>query len=524
MEKVIGIDLGTTNSAVAVVDAFTGKGECIMNKEGSTLTASAVCFKDKEELIIGNMARECKILYPESTATLFKRIIGIEKTAITVNGADYSPQAVSALVLKSLKADAEEEVGQEIHKAVITVPAYFDSNRRRATMEAGSLAGFDEVYLLDEPIAAVYAADAIKNYAGKTLLIFDLGGGTLDLVGCQVSEDTINEVVINGDIHLGGSDWSDAFVAYIKSTALNSEALDIEGEQELLNKTEQAKLTLSKKEETFFTVMTRNGRKEVTVTREEFETCTAHLLAKAMNVLADTKKSLEEKGIFKLDQIVLCGGATRMPQIIAGIKKIYGDINIYEKDVDQAVAKGAAIYASLLNEKQPEIQQNQSKDKGTTGRSGGSDVKAKELRCVTSRSYGILAFVGETEKKISNMIFQNTEVGPASKTVKAYYTKYDNQREVALKIYEDTMSVSHVDKEEGTFLGKCYLKIQGNLPQNSPIKVEMSLDENGTLFIRGSEESGKTEVTAYIETNALLRPDELVKERAQVEDVFVNVE
>ena len=110
MEKVIGIDLGTTNSAVAVVDAFTGKGECIMNKEGSTLTASAVCFKDKEELIIGNMARECKILYPESTATLFKRIIGIEKTAITVNGADYSPQAVSALVLKSLKADAEEEV------------------------------------------------------------------------------------------------------------------------------------------------------------------------------------------------------------------------------------------------------------------------------------------------------------------------------------------------------------------------------------------------------------------------------
>ena len=319
-------------------------------------------------------------------------------------------------------------------------------------------------------------------------------------------------------------DFQEMCLFLSKKARNKREALDIEGEQELLNKTEQAKLTLSKKEETFFTVMTRNGRKEVTVTREEFETCTAHLLAKAMNVLADTKKSLEEKGIFKLDQIVLCGGATRMPQIIAGIKKIYGDINIYEKDVDQAVAKGAAIYASLLNEKQPEIQQNQSKDKGTTGRSGGSDVKAKELRCVTSRSYGILAFVGETEKKISNMIFQNTEVGSASKTVKAYYTKYDNQREVALKIYEDTMSVSHVDKEEGTFLGKCYLKIQGNLPQNSPIKVEMSLDENGTLFIRGSEESGKTEVTAYIETNALLSPDELVKERAQVEDVFVNVE
>lgn len=520
MDKVIGIDLGTTNSAVAIVDPFTGKGECIMNKEGSTLTASAVCFKDRDELMIGNMARDCKVIYPE-TATLFKRIIGVEKTAITVHGVDYSPQAVSALVLKSLKADAEEEVGETIHKAVITVPAYFDSNRRKATIEAGALAGFDEVQLLDEPVAAVYAADTIKNYAGKTVLVFDLGGGTLDLACCRITEDTINEVVINGDIHLGGSDWSEAFVSYIKSSkVLQGEILDIESEQELVNKAEQAKIALSRKEETSFTVMTGNGRKEIAVTRDEFESCTVHLLAKAMNILDETKKNLEGKGVSQIDQIIFCGGATRMPQIISGIKKIYPNVSIYEKDVDQAVAKGAAIYASLLNEKQMEIQKDQLS--GTIERSDGSELKVKCLKCVTSRSYGILAYVGESEEKISNMILQNKEL-PTAK-VKTYYTKYNNQKEVALRVYESTLPDSHVDKEKGTLLGKCYLEIKGSLPMDSPITVEMNLDENGTLFIRGSEESGKTEVSTRLETNALLSQDELVKERSQVEDVFVKVE
>lgn len=520
MDKVIGIDLGTTNSAVAIVDPFTGKGECIMNKEGSTLTASAVCFKDRDELMIGNMARDCKVIFPETTATLFKRIIGVEKTAITIDGVDYSPQAVSALVLKSLKADAEEEVGEEIHRAVITVPAYFNSNQKKATIQAGTLAGFDEVQLLDEPVAAVYAADTIKNYAGKTVLVFDLGGGTLDLAGCRITEDTINEVVINGATDLGGSDWSEAFVSYIKESRALQGVLDIEGEQELVSKAEQAKIALSRKEEASFTVMTGNGRKEIVVTRDEFESCTAHLLAKAMNILADTKKSLEDKGVFYIDQIVLCGGASRMPKIISEIKKIYPNVSIYEKDVDQAVAKGAAIYASTLNENQLEIQKDQLSS--TTESGDESELKIKRLKCVTSRSYGILAYVGETEEKISNMILQNKEL-PTAKT-KIYYTRYNNQKEAALKVYESTLPDSHVDKEKGTFLGKCYLELKGSLPQDSPITVEMNLSENGTLLIRASEESGKTEVNARFETNALLSQDELVKEQSQVEDVFVKVE
>lgn len=522
MEKVIGIDLGTTNSAVAIVDPFTGKGECILNKEGSTLTASAVCFQNPKEPMLGNTARDCKVLYPEKTATLYKRLMGVEKTAITVAGTSYSPQQLSALILKSLKADAEEELGEKVNKAVITVPAYFDSNRRQATIEAGQEAGLEVLDLLDEPVAALYAADVIKNYAGKTVLIYDLGGGTLDIVCAKVSEDSIDEIVINGDIYCGGSDWLNAFVEYIKNTHLKGVPLDVEGEQELVNKAEQAKIALSKKEQTKFTVMTKNGRKEVTVTLAEFEKCTLQWKAKAMHLAEETKEQLEEKGVHHLDKIILVGGATRMKQIIEGIQEIFPGVSIYEKDQDQAIAKGAAIYAAaLLKEKQPKVNKTnifgrKSKTEDNTG------IKVKKLNRVTSRSYGIVAYVGENERKVCNMILQNENL-PASKE-DVFYTRYDNQKQVSLEVFESTDSNRYEEVTVATSIGKCYLDINGNLPKHSPIMVKVQLEDNGTLCIRGYEESGSTEVSARMETQALLNHDELMAERSQVEDVFLKIE
>ena len=520
MEKIIGIDLGTTNSAVAVVDTFTGKGECIFNKEGSVLTASAVCFQNKDEVMIGNIARDCKILYPDTTATLFKRQMGVEKTAITVHGIAYSPQQLSALILKSLKADAEEELGEEIKKVIITVPAHFDSNRRQATIEAGQEAGFEVLDLLDEPVAALYAADVIKNYAGKTILIYDLGGGTLDIVVVNVSAYAIDEIAINGDLYCGGSDWLETFVSYIKDTYLKGISLDVEGEQELTNKAEQAKIALSKKEKTSFTVMTETGRKEITVTQKEFEECTAHLLKKAMTVLEETKATLEDKGVFTLDQIILCGGATRMPQIKKGIMEIYPDVNIYEKDQDQAVAKGAAIYAkALLSEKQPTV--NKGKLSSDGNQKGDLVTKTKKLNRVTSRSYGILAYVGDNERKVCNMIMQNQEL-PAFKE-EIYFTRFDHQDQVALEVYESTDSKRYEEINSATPVGKCYLDINGNLPKHSPIIVSLHLEENGTLCIHGREESGHTQITARMETQTLLSSEELLVERSQVEDAFGKV-
>lgn len=510
MEKVIGIDLGTTNSAVAFVDPFTGKGECISNKEGSNLTASAVCFQNREEVMIGNTARDCKIIYPDTTVTLVKRLMGTEKVAAIIDEKEYSPQQVSALILKSLKEDAENELEQKIKKVVITVPAYFDSNRRQATMEAAVQAGFEVLDLLDEPVAALYHADTIKNHAGKTVLIFDLGGGTLDLVCARVTEEAIDEIVISGDNYCGGSDWDNALIEYIKTTYLKNIDLDAAAEQELANKAEMAKKALSKKNEIKFTVMTGNGRKEIKITREEFENCTEKLLNRAMTVLEDMKETLIEKGIDHLDQIILCGGATRMPQIEQGIAEIYPDVEIFGKDRDQAVAKGAAIYAeAFVKEKQPTVKRE-------------SKVSTiKKLNRVTSRSYGIVAFIGDNERKVCNMILQNSQLPAIQEEV--FYTHYDNQKQVSIEVFESAANNYYEEISEALEIGKCFLDIDGNIPQHSPIIVSMRLEENGMLYIHGYEESGNTEVTAHMQTQALLSEDDLIIEKQQVDDIYVKV-
>lgn len=507
MEKVIGIDLGTTNSLVAMVDEFTGKGECFPNSEGINLTASAVCFTNKEEPMIGNTAKDCAILYPEETATLFKRLMGVEKTAITVDGISYSPQQLSALILKSLKQDAETECEETVDKAVITVPAYFDNNRRQATMEAGEMAGLEVLDLLDEPVAVMYHVDAIRNYAGKTVLIFDLGGGTLDLVAVKVTEESIDEIAISGDLYCGGSDWDKEFVAYIKETYLKGVSLDAEAEQELVNKAEAAKKELSRKEETSFTVLTGSGRKEIQVTRSEFEACTAQWFHRAMKVLEEMKETLEGKGVYHLDQIILCGGATRMPQIQRGIKEIFPDCELLAKDVDQAVAKGAAIYAkALMTEKQPEIIRSH------------MEKTVKKLNRVTGRSYGIAVIIDESERKVCNMVYQNTEL-PVSEE-ETFYTRYDNQHQVLLEVFESTSSGRYEEIPNAAKLGECLLEIAGDLPKHSPIQVRLHLQENGTLILKGYETSGNTQVKAELQTKALLSPHDLVVEKAQVDDVY----
>lgn len=518
MEKVMGIDLGTSNSVGAVVDPFTQRGECIVNDEGMTLTASAICFENRDDILIGNIARDCSILYPETTAILFKRLMGVETTAITVDGKAYSPQQLSALVLKKIKADAEAELGQEVKKVVITVPAYFDSNRRQATKEAGMEAGFEVLDLLDEPVAALYCADRIMNYAGKTVLIFDLGGGTLDLVCAKITDDTINEIAISGDTYLGGSDWDKAFVSYITDTYLKGVRMEIEDRQELVNKTEKAKNDLSKKEETRFTVMTEVGRKEITVTRKEFEKCTLHLRDCAMNFLEEMKSTLEDKGITKLDQIILCGGATRMPQIQEGIKKVFPDTILVSKDVDQCVAKGAAIYAeSLLKEKQPKIM----RDMKTSDAKEVKEVKTKQLNRVTGRSYGIAAYIGDTERKVCNMIFQNMELPAFKESV--YYTRHHNQKTVSLEVYESTASNRYENFENASNIGTCQLKINGDIPKGSPIIVSISIRTDGTLQIKGAEETGSTDVVAVMETNTLLSAVDLKEEKKAVNEIFVKV-
>lgn len=522
MKRVIGIDLGTTNSVVAYKDKFTGKGECIANRDGSYLTASAVCFLKENEIIIGNNARDCVVLYPQRTIMMFKRLMGICKEAITIDGKTYSPQQLSAMILRRLKEDTEDELGDETEQVVITVPAYFNANQRRATMEAAYEAGFTEVELLDEPVAALYAADSINDYAGKRVMVFNLGGGTLDEVVAEITEDSINELVINGDANCGGADWLSEFVRYIKETYLAGCDLDVEAEQELLNKTELAKIALSKKPEVTFSVVTDKGRREITVTLKEFEKCTEKLLDRVIKVLKETKEILDSKDIGNIDQIILCGGATRMLQVERAIREIYPGVEIYSKDRDQAVAKGAAVYAdSLMNNKNCG---KRNVCRVEDPKNATMNNMSKKLKRITSRSYGIIALVEDgvcQEKKISNMVMVNTAL-PVT-VEKNFKTRYDDQQEVLLKVMENTSSDINVDLDAGEVVGECSLKINGNVPKGTAIAVAMYLNEDGTLVIRGSEATGNTEITASMETKALLDPDELAAESIDVETAYKNV-
>lgn len=510
--KIVGIDLGTTNTVIAYYDEILKKGVCCTNSDGSLLTASAVTFFPGDNVIVGNGARDSAVAYPDITATLFKRKMGIETEGIKVDGVAYSPQQLSALVLKSVINDAEEELGEKITDAVITVPAYFGTNRRRATMEAGMLAGLNVRGILDEPVAAVYNADSIGKLEGKTCIVVDLGGGTLDIVVAHVTGRCINELVVDGDLNLGGSDWDLAFREYIKKQYLAGKHLKIEDEQELLIKTEMAKKRLSDKTETKFSVSTIEGRSEILVSREEFEKCTKDLLARVRLVLDRVRKAVKENNDNRdIDMIVLAGGATRMPQIRSLLEEMFPGKNVTAKDVDCAVANGAAIYAKMLQaEEQPAVVKM------------FDNPRIKKLKKIAGRSYGIVVKLrGTEERKVWNMVMRNSVLPKCVED--EFFTTEDFQKKVSIEVYENSEDTVQTEITDSVMIGECTLAIKGDLPKDSPLTVSLDLNENGVLHVKGYEKTGKTEVETYIQTEALLNEGDLIAEQEQIANMLMVV-
>lgn len=503
--KIVGIDLGTTNTLISYYDEIAGRGECCVNREGLNLTPSAVYFEDPESYVVGTIAKDCALIYPENTAMNFKRLMGEVKEAITVEGKSFSPQQLSAFVLKSVTEDAMVELEEEIKDVIITVPAYFDSAARQATIEAGLLAGLNVVDIIDEPAAALYYSDSMKNLAGKTVLIFDLGGGTLDLVAAEIDEEEINEVAIGGNIHLGGTDWDKMLKKYIKDKYLKGKRLYPEDEQSLDQDIERAKKILTGKEQARIVVSSREGREAIMITRKEFEDCTRPLLSKIRETVQDFMDELLDKGIENFDKIIMVGGASRMSQIENLLKGLFPDAPIVRKDCDEAVAKGAAVYGKMLSEK------------GKMVRIRHSFVP-KKLNRISARSYGIAALLGEHgQRKICNMIYKSSEL--PVKVSRKFFTSTENQQVVNIFVYETTANERYVDIEDRYFLGKCILNIEGNIPKKSEIFVDFVLKQDGTLMVEGREPKGNTSVRAVMESRALLSAEELLTQKKVVEDM-----
>ncbi|MGG3453823.1 molecular chaperone DnaK [Paenibacillus rhizolycopersici] len=474
MSKVIGIDLGTTNSCVAVMEG--GEAVVIPNPEGARTTPSVVGFKKDGERIVGETAKRQAITNPDRTIISIKRHMGTNHKE-SIDGKDFTPQEISAIILQKLKADAEAYLGQTVTQAVITVPAYFNDSQRQATKDAGKIAGLDVLRIVNEPTAAALAY-GLEKAEDQTILVYDLGGGTFDVSILELGDGFFEVKATSGDNHLGGDDFDQKIIDYLVSEFKKDQGIDLSKDkaavQRLKDAAEKAKKELSGVLTTtislpFITVVDGVPQHlEVNLTRAKFEELTADLVERT---LGPTRRALSDAGMTPadIDRIVLVGGSTRIPAVQEAIKKLTGKEPHKGVNPDEVVALGAAVQAGVL-----------------TG-----DVKDVVLLDVTPLSLGIETAGGVFTK----MIERNTTI-PTSKS-QVFSTYADNQPSVEIHVLQGEREMAAGNKTLGRFmLGDIPLAPRG-VPQ---IEVTFDIDANGIVNVsatdKGTGKSQKITITS----------------------------
>ncbi|MBM6994930.1 Chaperone protein DnaK [compost metagenome] len=474
MSKVIGIDLGTTNSCVAVMEG--GEAVVIPNPEGARTTPSVVGFKKDGERIVGETAKRQAITNPDRTIISIKRHMGTNHKE-SIDGKDFTPQEISAIILQKLKADAEAYLGQTVTQAVITVPAYFNDSQRQATKDAGKIAGLDVLRIVNEPTAAALAY-GLEKAEDQTILVYDLGGGTFDVSILELGDGFFEVKATSGDNHLGGDDFDQKIIDYLVAEFKKDQGIDLSKDkaavQRLKDAAEKAKKELSGVLTTtislpFITVVDGVPQHlEVNLTRAKFEELTADLVERT---LGPTRRALSDAGMTPadIDRIVLVGGSTRIPAVQEAIKKLTGKEPHKGVNPDEVVALGAAVQAGVL-----------------TG-----DVKDVVLLDVTPLSLGIETAGGVFTK----MIERNTTI-PTSKS-QVFSTYADNQPSVEIHVLQGEREMAAGNKTLGRFmLGDIPLAPRG-VPQ---IEVTFDIDANGIVNVsatdKGTGKSQKITITS----------------------------
>jgi molecular chaperone DnaK len=480
--KSVGIDLGTTFSAIAHIDAY-GKPQIIPNSESERITPSVILF-DGSNAIVGSLAKQNAVAEPEKIVDFVKREMGKSKSQFhrEFSSRIYSAEELAALIIKKLKNDAERYLGEPVTDAVITVPAYFNDAERTATLHAGQLAGLNVLQVINEPTAAALAYGLDKLDRDQTVFVFDLGGGTFDVTIMRIDGRHIRMLASNGDHRLGGKDWDDLIVNWVAEEfdKIHGEnpLLDLQSYQDLYTRALTAKIQLSSRTKTTI-VHSYNGKSvKLEITRDEFEKRARHLIEKCKTICEIV---MQEAGLTwpAIDRILLTGGMTRMPSVREMMKSIAIDIPVAE-DVspDEAVAVGAAVQAilSLLNEEDRLGERTLPVE--VREQFSGDDGQLIKVTNITTHTLGVVLWDdGRVEEYVFPMIRKMTPVPVQTKN--SFGTAKANMKNAIVRVVEGESTVP----TECTPLGICDIELPPFLPKGSPVELTYSYNENQVLEV-----------------------------------------